>query len=152
MPSIDWQVAAAIATGSRTWQSTVLPHVCGRIAPRLVFGRLVLVEDLLVFSLESFIDRFHVLYGDSHSIDFAGELVVALRNRVAAQLASLPVQVNAVVAEPVADWSAKYSIMLRYVTARMTRAVVVIDAIFGRFVDLIDGVEVVYFRHGTWSL
>ena len=41
--------------------------------------------------------------------------------------------------------------MLRYVTARMTLAVVVIDAIFGRFVDLIDGVEVVYFRHGNFS-
>lgn len=62
-------------------------------------------------------------------------------------LASLPVQANAVVAEPIADWCAKYSIILWYVTARMTLAVVVIDAIFGRFVDLVDGIEVVYFRH-----
>ena len=37
--------------------------------------------------------------------------------------------------------------MLRYIAPRMTRAVVVIDAIFGRFVDLVDGIEVVYFRH-----
>ena len=54
------------------------------------------------------------------------------------------------VAEPVADWCAKYSIMLRYIAPRMTRAVVVIDAIFGLFGDLIDGIEVVYFRHGNF--
>ena len=56
------------------------------------------------------------------------------------------------VAEPVADRCAKYSIMLRYIAPRMARAVVVIDPIFGRFVDLIDGVEVVYFRHGNFFL
>src|SRR5260370_2689512 len=66
-------------------------------------------------------------------------------------LASLPVQVNAVVAEPVADWCPTYSIMLRYIAPRMTRAVVVIDAIFGRFVDLINGIEFLYFRHGKFS-
>ena len=56
------------------------------------------------------------------------------------------------VAEPVANWFAKYSIMLRYVTARMARAVVVIDAIFRRFIDLINGIEVLYLRHGNFFL
>jgi len=41
---------------------------------------------------------------------------------------------------------------LRYVLGRMTLAVVVIDAIFGRFVDLIDRVELVYFWHGNFFL
>jgi hypothetical protein len=67
-----------------------------------------------------------------------------------AQLASLPVQVHAMVAEPVADRCTKYSIMLRYIAPRMARAVVVIDPIFGRFVDLINGIEVLYFRHGNF--
>src|SRR5216683_5923671 len=68
-----------------------------------------------------------------------------------AQLASLPIQVDAMVAEPVADRCPKYSMMLRYIAPRMTRAVVVIDAIFGRFVDLINGIELLYFRHGKFS-
>src|SRR6266404_10003467 len=66
-------------------------------------------------------------------------------------LASLPVQVNAVFAEPVAGRCAKDSIILLYVTARVTLAVVVIDAICGRFVELIDGVELVYLRHDNFS-
>ncbi len=67
-------------------------------------------------------------------------------------LASLPVQVTAVFAEPVAGRCAKDSIILLYVTARVTLAVVVIDAIFGRFVDLINGIEVLHFRHGNFFL
>jgi hypothetical protein len=42
--------------------------------------------------------------------------------------------------------------MLRYIAPRMTRAIVVIDAIFGRFVDLINGIEVLYFRHDNFFL
>jgi hypothetical protein len=37
--------------------------------------------------------------------------------------------------------------MYRYVTARRTRIVVVIDAVCGRLVDLVDGVKGNNFRH-----
>ncbi len=47
-------------------------------------------------------------------------------------------------AEPVAGWRTRYTIILRYLTPRMTLAVVVIDTIFSRLVDFVDGVEVVY--------
>ena len=66
--------------------------------------------------------------------------------------ASPPVQTNADCAERVANWCAKLPLVLRYITARSTDAVVVVEAIAGWLFDLIDGVEVSYFRHGNFSL
>lgn len=61
-------------------------------------------------------------------------------------LSSVSIQLSAVIAKPIAS-IASASFVLRYVAARRTRTVIVMDAMCRLLLNFVDGVKRCYWRH-----